>query len=346
MAIEIPSLAADRLPHPEWGPATPPDRSMLPAGRLLAALDGAGAPTMLLDSLTRLAAGGGSVEVLLAADRGLVQVVVDGRRIPLTGAARDALLVLLGATAGGGAPGRAPVSANAAPDPFLAGRIAAIDAQVQESRAHAGSALLGEVQAAEPQPAIVLAAPLMAGPDAAQAGAALARAVDDSGLFLEAHLAQWLRGERSLGQVQAEVRGLPPVAGGAYAAASEDRAARQLDVQHQQQLHLQGPAWPGQPMDLYIARDPERRHNAAGSGDDAGLFQATLNLHLPRLGTVNARIRLLHDTVGLQLSAERVAELAPALHDLAAALSARGMNLASLELAPAGADAHDLPGAP
>jgi hypothetical protein len=344
VAIEIPSLAADRLPHPEWGPATQLGRSALPAGRLLVALDGASAPAVVLDGLKAAAAASGSVELLLSPDRGLVQIVLDGRRIPLAGAARDAVLILLGEIARGDEPGRAPATASGALDPSQAGRIAAVGAQVQESRAQAGSTLAGEVQSAEPASTVVLATPLMTGPDAGEAGRSLARAVDASGLFLEAHVAQWLRGKRPLGQVLEEARSLPPVVGGAHAAASESRASRQLEAQQNQLVRLQAPAWPGQLMDLQIAREPERRADAAGAGDEAGLFQATLSLELPRLGTLHARIRLLHDTVGLQLAAQQTALLLPALQDLSTALSARGLTLAALELAPAGAGPRDLPG--
>ena len=190
------------------------------------------------------------------------------------------------------------------------------------------------------------APPATSAPDAAQASRSLVRAVETSGLFLEAHVAQWLRGERSLAQVQDEVHRLPPVTGGATAAASEDRALRQLDAQQNQLLHLRALAWPGQPMDLQISRHPERRAQADDGSAGAGLYQASLSLHLPRLGTVQARIRLLHDTVGLQLAAEQVERLAPALQTLAAALRARGLSLAAIDLEPAVAASHDLQGQP
>jgi len=345
VAIEIPRLAADRLSHPEWGTTSPPGRFMLPAGRLLAALEGTASPVAVLEGLRSAAASGGSAQLLVAADRGLVQILLEGRRIPLTGAARDAVLTLLGDTAGA-APRTAPApSAPGALDPFLAARVAAVDAQVQESRAHVATALAGDVEEAENVSAPVPTAPLMTGPDASEASRGLEKAVAASGLFLEAHAAQWLRGERTLGQLQDEVRNLPPVDGGANAAASEDRAQRQLDSRQNQSVHVQAFAWLGQPMDLTITRDPERRPGAAENGD-AGLFQATLNLNLPRLGTLRARVRLLHEKVGLQLAAEQVAVLSPALQDLALALLGRGLSPAAIELVPAGAASRELQAPP
>jgi len=348
VAIEIPSLSADRLPHPEWPAATSPGRLLVPAGRLLAALERAGVATATLDGLRATAAAGGDAQLAVSPDHGIVQLLLDGRRVPLTGAAREAVLSLLGDAAAAGTPAPLLPAASGAVDPFLAARVAAVDAQVQEARAHAGSASGAQVELAEPEATIVAAAPLMRGADAAQASQSLARAVDGSGLFLEAHVAQWLRGERSLAQVLDEVRALPRVDGGATAAAaavaSEDRARRQLDAQQNQLVRLHALAWPGQTMELQISEDPERRPE--GEATAAGLFQASLSLHLPRLGTVQARIRLLHDTVGLQIAGEQAALLAPALQSLVSAFQSRGLHLAAVDLGPAVAATRKLPGSP
>jgi len=243
------------------------------------------------------------------------------------------VLKLLGEMTPAAAGARVPAAAGA-PDLVLAARIAAVDAQVREARAHAADPRPDAAAGPEPLAAPVVAAPLMHGADPAAAGASLARAVAGSGLFLEAHVAQWLRGERSLAQVQDEVRGLPAVPGEAPAAAADGRAARQIDALQHQLVRLDAQAWPGQNLQMEITRDPERRPDAAGADEAAGLFQATLNLQLPRLGALHARIRLLHDTVGLQLTAEQAALVSPALQALAAALAARGLNLAALDLTP------------
>ncbi len=348
MAIEIPSLSADRLPHPDWPAPASPGRLLIPAGPLLAALERAGVATATLDGLRAIAAAGGDAQLAVSPDHGIVQVLLDGRRVLLTGAARDAVLSLLGDTAAAVAPEPLLPAASGALDPYFAARVAAVDAQVQEARAHAGSVSGSQVEFAEPDAPIVAATPLMTGADAAQASHSLARAVAGSGLFLEAHVAQWLRGERSLAQVQDEVRKLPPVDGGATAAASaaasEDRARRQLDAQQNQLVRLHALAWPGQTMDLQISEDPERRPEGEAAG--TGLFQASLSLHLPRLGTVQARIRLLHDTVGLQIAGEQAALLAPALQGLVSALQSRGLNLAAVDLGPAVTASRKLPGSP
>lgn len=333
MAIEIPGIAADRLSHPDWGPAPALDRYVVPAGRLLAALETAATPAVVLDGLRRLAAAGGSVPTLLAPDRGLVQILLDGRRIPLTGAARDAVLTLLGDTARpAGAGALPPAAAGAAPDAFLAARVAAVDAQVQEARAHVGETPAAAGGTPEPVAAAVIAEPLLRGADVQATAAALERAVGQSGLFLEAHVAQWLRGDRTLGQVQAETRAL--VAGDPALADPQERAGRQLDALQRQQIPLDVQAWPGQPMQLEIACDPDQTHGA-DPADAPALFQATLSLQLPSLGLLRARIRVLHDTVGLQIVADRSERVQPGLAELADALAAHGLHLAALALAPA-----------
>ncbi len=333
MAIEIPPLAADRLPHPDWLLAAAAGRYAVPAVRLLAALDGLAVPGPLLEGLRRAAASGAPVELLLSADRGMVQVVVEGRRIPLTGAARDAALTVLGQSTG---PAPAVPPAPAAllrADAALAARVAAVGAQVQEARTHPGVTVAGRDDDVAPAPALLGTEPVLSGPSPA---ARLAAAVDTSSLFLEAHVAQWLRGERSLAQLQDEVARLAdrlPADGN-----GEQRAARQLDALHHQLVCLRLPAWPGQALELAIGRDPEHPRDAPGADPAAsGLFQATLRLDLPRLGTLEVRLRLLQETVGVRIRAADAAAVAPALPQLASALAGRGLHLVAVDLAPAGA---------
>jgi hypothetical protein len=334
-------LAADRLPQPDWSPPAVPERFRLTAGALLSALESAGTPAAMLESLRGLDATTG-VDILLAPDRSLVQLLVDGRRVALAGATRDAVLTLLGDTAGTAAtPAR--LFAAALPDAFLSARVAAVRAQVQESRAHVADSLATVEDVPPAAPAIELAAPLMRAGGADALAAALQQAVGSSGLFLEAHLAQWLRGERSLGRIQEEVDALPENTPGTGAAASQGRADAQADALRNQTIRLEVPAWRGQPMLLEIARDPDRRGAAMASVDAPQLFQATLTLHLPHLGPLRARIRVMHDTVGLQIATDNVSRVSADLPGLADSLAARGFNMAALDLTPLTARAAPAP---
>ena len=333
MAIEIPTLLADRLPRPEWGTSAPIDRYQLAADRLLQVLESLSIPDSVRGALRGLAQSGASVDVLLAADRGSLQILVAGRRIALNGAARDAVLTLLdqsvnltsgrtGLTAG--------LLAGALPDASAAARSASVDAQIQESRALAPNASLELLESTSEQPATVITTPLMDAASVEDAGRALARAIDSSGLFLEAHLAQMLRGERSLQQIQGEARRLPVDAQPAGAQAADRRSAMQLDAMQRQAISLIGQAWAGQPFRIQIERDRERNREAANAGDATGLFVATLSMRLANLGQLSARIRVVANTVGVQIESDQAAALSADLPQLARALSARGLELAQL----------------
>ncbi len=338
MAIEIPTLLADRLARPDWGPSVPIDRYQLPADQLLQALDTVSIPDSVRAVLRSLAQTGASVDVLLAGDRGSLQILVAGRRVALVGAARDAVLTLLGQGANlisGRAGLTASPLAGAILDAAAAARSAFIDAQIQESRALASNASPEVLESESEQPATVVTMPLMDAASLGDAGRALARAVDSSGLFLEAHFAQMLRGERSLEQIQGEAHRLPVEAQPDGALASDRRSAMQLDAMQRQAISLIGQAWAGQPFRIQIERDRERNREAANAGDATGLFVATLTMRLANLGQLCARIRVVQSTVGVQIESDQCAALSTELPQLARALSARGLELAQLTAVPA-----------
>ena len=333
MAIEIPTLLADRLPRPEWGPSAPIDRYQLSADRLLQVLDTMSIPDSVRSALRSAAQTGANVDILLAGDRGSLQILVAGWRTALVGTARDAVLTLLGE--GASLPsGRAGPAAGALTGTLLdasaAARSASVDAQIQESRALSPGATSELLESTSEQPAIVITTPLMDAANDKDASSALARAVDSSGLFLEAHFAQMLRGERSLQQVQGEVRRLPVDAQAEGAQGADRRSVMQLDAMQRQAISLIGQAWAGQPFRIQIERDRERNREAANVGDATGLFVATLSMRLANLGQLCARIRVVENTVGVQIESNQPAALGAQLPQLASALSARGLKLAQL----------------
>ncbi len=343
MAIEIPTLQTDRLARPDWGTSAPMNRYQLPADRLLRALEDLPVPIALLGALRGLAAARASAEVLLAADRGLLQILVDGRRVSLTGAARDSVLTLLGRGLGSSMDRSSTAVGSGAAGVFdssTAARIAVVDAQVQESRSLAGTTQATLVDADSRQPATVLSAPLMADPTRDDAGKSLAGAIDSSGLFLEAHLAQWLKGERSLRQIEEETQRLPVDVPSGDAESYDRRGARQVDALQRQAVTVTGQAWAGQPIQIEIERDRERHREAANVGDATGLFMATLTLHLPNMGWLRARIRVMESTVGVQFESAQASALGPELPRLASALCARGLNPAQLAASTPGTGAE------
>ena len=337
MAIEIPTLQADRLPRPEWGSGAPIDRYQLSADQLLQALEPVSIPEAVRSALRTMVQAGTSVEVLLAGDRGSLQILVAGRRVALVGAARDAVLTLLGQGANLSST-RSSLTANplagSFPDAFAAARSASVDAQIQESLALAPNAPPELLESTSEQAATVITAPLIEAASVEDAARALARAIDSSGLFLEAHFAQMLRGERSLQQIQGEARRIPVDTQTGGAQAADRRSAMQLDAMQRQAISLIGPAWVGQPFRLQIERDRERNREAANAGDATGLFVATLSMRLANLGPLCARIRVVKSTVGVQIESDHCAALSARLPQLARALSARGLALAQLAAIP------------
>ncbi len=340
MALEIPALRSDRLPGPEWG--TPPqmERFSISAARLLAVLENLTGTASLLDSLRALAAGGAEVEAFLASDRGALQLALDGRRVALTAAARDAVLALLGDSPGSGAPLDAlPLRAGAdlMSDPSIQARAATVGAQVEEGRAHPDDSTGAGAAPAAPA-TIAVRLPLSNAAAASELVRSLVRAIAQSGLFLESHAAQWLQGARDLASLQDEWRSL---AAGGDGPSPEGRAGAQLDALQGQALRLAAQAWPGQPFELLIERDRERHPEADNAGDDTSLFQATLRLDLPNLGALQARIRVMHATVGVQIESGLSAALLPELSQLESALAARGLQVAAMSLAAESAGAAD-----
>jgi hypothetical protein len=335
MAIEMPTPVTDRLPHPDWGTGPAPERRTVAAGALLDALETAGAAPALLAPLRAGAQAGTWLDLLVSPDHSLVQVLLDGRRMPLTGAAREAALALLEpSTPAPSAAAAAAAPAGTRPDADLAARVAAVDAELREARVAGPEAAVEDGPAAAEPLVARFGTPLLQGSAGAAAGR-LAQTIEHSGLFLEAHTAQWLAGARDEAQLAAELRALGSAAADGSAVRGPDqRAALQLEALQRQALRLAGPAWEGQELRLEIARDRERPGEAADGHEATGLFQATLALELPRLGTLQARIRVMDRTVGVQIESAHAGALVPGLGALAEALSAHGLSLIELRVAP------------
>lgn len=352
MAIEIPPLIPDRPPMPNWGQGAASARTVVPADRLLAALGrlASNLPGAVLSALRGAAASGANVELIVPGDKSPLQLIVAGQRVGVSGPARDALLGAVGPSGNAASPREAfPQPAlPPAPDAAAATRAVIVEAQVAglrvqplslpgsggaESVTQAGQGSAGPATAT-----VVLRQPLTltasGGASAAVLAPALASAVENSGLFLESHLAAWAHGQRSLQQVQAESHALlvDAVTGAQQdpQAWSAQRAASQIDALQQQAFALSGPAWPGQAFRLEIARDRGDRRATDASPPSAGPVTATLSMTLPKLGVISAKIRVAASTVGVQMESPDAAVLQRSLPALASAFDARGLTVAQL----------------
>ena len=222
-----------------------------------------------------------------------------------------------------------------------------------------GELLLGEGESA-PAAALSRGQPLLAqGPaSVTELAAALAKAVTQSGLFYEAHQAQWVAGKRPLAALLAEPQGrhsdpallatqtklaapLPgreapqasPAAaptGTAHPGIPEDLrplVQQQLDAVASQRLLWHGEIWPGQEMQWEVERKRQEEH---GQDQAEAQWSTRLSLTTPRLGAIQAAVNLAGGAVRLAITTadeQTAAELRAAAPLLEQAMTAAGVPL-------------------
>jgi hypothetical protein len=198
-------------------------------------------------------------------------------------------------------------------------------------RLELGAAALGEP-----------AGPVQVGPvlPVAEVAARLRREVERSGLFFESHLAQWARGERSVDEMRAELLHL--AADGSFASGktgaqvildgAPQRVAGQLRLLEDPCIAINGAAWPGQPMQMLIEREPPPRGAAPGLPT---VFGAHLRLVLPRLGSIEVHLRLAGEAVATTICAQSPDRLEAGLAGLGEQLRATGLTPVSTHLVAA-----------
>lgn len=194
----------------------------------------------------------------------------------------------------------------------------------------------------------------------------LAQATTQSGLFYEAHQAQWIAGKHSTEALlqEPQARAKPaltsmqspsatetpsgiaasgavdvdkPVAAPNLASSVPDDlrplVQQQLDAAATQRVVWQGDVWPGQHMEWQIARDlPER---GAARPQATERWNTSLALTTPALGRVEANLGIVGNRVTIRIdaaSAESGARLRQHLPALTAALNANGIGITALEV--------------
>ncbi|HTT10237.1 MAG TPA: flagellar hook-length control protein FliK [Burkholderiaceae bacterium] len=288
----------------------------------------------------RSAAADARATLILPAGPGPARIDLAGRQFVLAPALRDALIALL---SGGESDSAPPASANAGGAPpaanaplqlatqalvlAAAGEDAVASATVANQLAAAGTPRAARNDAGE---TVAYEEPVFDPRFQGQTADRLAARVSGSGVFFEAHVAQALRGDRSVEAVQGEAQRL---ARGMLAdpEIADARTSVQLDVLQKQAIALSGPAWAGQPMLLELARDPQvlpDGHNGPAA-ESTPVFVARLKLDLPRLGSTEIRLRLAGEAVAATIASRGAGaargEFEQALPEFAAALTARGL---------------------
>jgi len=309
-------------------------RAMIPLlegqGRLAAA------PSQLVADLRTIAAAGDEAILVLPPGAGAARIDAGMRQLTIPATLRDALLALIGTPAAARATQLAAPSQIAAPpasiEPAAAARAWAVSAQASAAAAVAlagsGTArAVGRSVEGDRTPAPVrFTQPLIGAPEPTAPVRAVAErlrsTLERSGLFFESHLAQWTRGERSDDAIARELLQIRPAEGSVAPAA---RVAAQLQALQEQAVVLHGPAWPGQPATIEIARERAGAERPAADDGASTVFNATLTLDLPRLGKVVARLRLSGDTIAATFESARADALSAALPEFRAGLEAHGL---------------------
>ncbi len=223
-------------------------------------------------------------------------------------------------------------------------------------------------------------APLWTGttqfPDTAELAGKLHETLSQSGLFYEAHQAQWLQGSRSTSQLMHEPQNLDqvksaPARDGNSASRAHNVAGRidsrldapptqqpssqspssisggnernatpsipdhlqplvqqQLNALETRQVQWQGQVWPQQEMNWEIHEESARKPN----GEEERQWATQVQLDLPNLGAVTAKLRFSSNGLSLTLDAADSAtrtKLGNASSKLVAALTERGISTSS-----------------
>ncbi|MEO8134352.1 MAG: flagellar hook-length control protein FliK [Betaproteobacteria bacterium] len=185
----------------------------------------------------------------------------------------------------------------------------------------------------------------------ARLASALQQGVEYSGIFYEAHLAQWAQGDRSTDRLGREPQANWPADAGPDTSApaapattiAHERAGAESGTMLRQQLELvganrfawTGEIWPGQHGTLAIAEEEQPAADAGPGWAGPRSWSSRLRLQLPLLGDVEVNLVLRGTGLALELqcsdtaSARQLAGAAPQLRD---ALRGRGLVLTQLKV--------------
>lgn len=205
------------------------------------------------------------------------------------------------------------------------------------------TALLAESDKLPVATAAVAGPPLLDAPpqDSRAIAHALKNALSDSGMFYEAHQAQWVADDRPLAALLREPQArLAPLdehmqsdAGSANAPQLKELPVhrdaltvvrQQLETLETHQMVWQGTLWPGQTIEWQVGEDPAQQHKPPAERE----WQSHLRLSLPRLGGIDATLTVSSRGVRVNLntaSEDSAALLEENRHSLRAALDNAGV---------------------
>lgn len=162
---------------------------------------------------------------------------------------------------------------------------------------------------------------------------ALGQAINQSGLFYESHLADFIDGQRPLASLKLEPQAQSQQL--AYALLPQ-----QLHVLEHQRIAWHGEVWPNQLMEWHIQL-PEEQHQQGNQSIEAQAqaqaITTELALSLPKLGKVRAQLQLVDGKVSLKIHAESeytITQLQQHSSVLSQAMALRGQSLEMVSIQP------------
>jgi hypothetical protein len=264
------------------------------------------------------------------------------------------------ATAGAALLARAPL--------IPASELPALDASTAPPTLSAAARVLTTVLTAAPStapgaPVVLTGKTALVAAGAAPAPEQLAQRLQStlaqSGLFYESHVADWVRGERSLSalmqepQMQRQQQAVADGAARAQAGGPDLSAAlminQQLHAHEQARVQWQGEAWPGQPMQWEVRREPrdggQHGHDARDGqdGQPEQVWRSGVRFRFPLLGKVAATVTVAGDQVQIALqtgSDQAAVTLRAHAGALEQAMAAAGAPLSSLTIAASEGDSN------
>lgn len=199
--------------------------------------------------------------------------------------------------------------------------------------------------------------PVVQALDSKQMAGTLREALSHSGLFYESHQAQWLQGNRSTEQLLQEPQNQSP-SHATSATEGYERAAmhrslsasqeakalgipehlqplvqQQLNTLETRQMVWQGLVWPGQAMQWEI-HEREQPAQDWETGEQRQ-WATSINLNLPKLGEVSAKLNFSNNSLSLVLGAGTQAareQMGGAVAQLAASLAENGIAIANIQV--------------
>jgi flagellar hook-length control protein FliK len=181
-------------------------------------------------------------------------------------------------------------------------------------------------------------------PNVSELAGKLQQSLSQSGLFYEAHQAQWIAGMRTTAQLMQEpqnaltepqsslptsVRSAASDVLGSIPNALQPLVHQQLNALETRQVFWQGEVWPEQAMRWEI-HEESPRHQEANGEENTGQWATQIHLELPNLGEISATLRLTNNglTVSLAASGEQTRALFGAsCSQLNATLAERGIQV-------------------